>query len=393
MDCELELKGYQNIQFSNEGDWKTIYQAHDNYTNLKVALKRYKKLTEDKLERLWERERLDVESMRRSDVSIMRLKHPNIPQCSWTFDDKGNFYIIEPWLDMTLEQLVLNKSHLSHSEFMLYASGIAAGLSCCHKNGIIHGDIKMDNIGIMNRKAVLCDFGIASFISPIRRKRYNPGTIRTRAPELFGKGVSITENSDIWAVGCVLFAMLTGDYPFFNKEEQIPPWDMETARREFEQRKREEILKGQSTFYKRIRDEVSELYWEILESCLQYDPNKRVTSSGLVSVLRRVKAKIRKYIEAMKREQQLVQKLEKYGNLKVYFLYYIEEGTSHHHIEWPGGKEVYSFFPGDDVSDYLPFLTFENWRVVTPRRATAYASRMGQVHFSSYAKEILTILH
>lgn len=387
-----ELRGYKIFESPSEGAWKTTYPAQDLVVGLKVALKRYKKLSREKLVRLWQREGLRVEDMRARDLLPMGLPHPHILACSWTFDDKGEFWIIEPWLDTMLEKVVLEKGRLSHGEFMLYARGMAAGLSYCHRAGIVHGDIKMDNIGIKDNKAVHCDFGIASLLSPVRIRRYNPGTIRTRAPELFGKGVSITKQSDIWAVGCVFFAMLTGEYPFIGREERIPAWDDEAARREFERRKRDEIRRGSATLHTRIRNEVSELYWEVLESCLQYDPGARVTARGLVGKLRQTTRKLRKYVNAMKREHELVRNLEQYATLAAEFRYDLEDGRSSYEIQWPGGGEGFSFWPREDVADYLPFLTFEDWVSVTPDETTAYALREGSVRLSSYAKEILKIL-
>ena len=84
----------------------------------------------------------------------------------------------------------------------------------CHDNNILHRDIKLDNILLHNKHVKLCDFGVSRITIPGQVIKEQCGTPAYIAPEIIArKGYSGTK-ADIWSLGILLYAMLTGTVPF-----------------------------------------------------------------------------------------------------------------------------------------------------------------------------------
>ncbi|KAI8786089.1 mitogen-activated protein kinase kinase kinase 2, partial [Biomphalaria glabrata] len=99
---------------------------------------------------------------------------------------------------------------------------ILQGVQYLHGLKCVHRDIKPENVLIKSQNIKLTDFGLARFFDEIT-KTYTAftGTIRYMAPEVFEEGKSNSKSVDIWATGCVVLEMTTGDIPF-SKIQQFP---------------------------------------------------------------------------------------------------------------------------------------------------------------------------
>lgn len=145
-----------------------------------------------------------------------RLDHPNI--CG-IFDigelDDGQLYIAMPYYDgSTLAKLIKN-GPVNHLEAVNIIHNVAQGLSVAHKNGIVHRDIKPANIMITQDGGVkILDFGVAK-ISGVEMTGtgVSVGTAAYMAPEQL-TGSEVDQRVDIWALGVVLYEMLTGQRAF-----------------------------------------------------------------------------------------------------------------------------------------------------------------------------------
>ena len=98
---------------------------------------------------------------------------------------------------------------------------ILAGLQECHGRGIIHRDLKLENVLFMDqsRKQIkIVDFGIAGFCLTNLKEKTDAGTFKYMAPEVLKGDISLANPSmDIWSVGMMMFIMLYGFHPFLPK--------------------------------------------------------------------------------------------------------------------------------------------------------------------------------
>lgn len=288
--------GYVELQpLGAEGAWKVVYKARDQWTGAWVAIKRYKDLTREAFDRLRIKEGLGHRDMVAKDLRAAAISHPNIQPCEWKYDRYGRLFIVEPLLDETLEAAIVKTRALAFQAFYRYATDIAAGIRYLHDTvHMVHCDIKMDNIGIKNGIVKICDLGIATLLAPEQRMRSYPGTIRTRAPELFGKGVKPSVASDMWAVGCVFYAMLTGgDYPLLPKAITIPPAADAAGRRKLEKELHKRIRRlTQQELDQQVASAVPVTCSPVVLACLQVDPVRRDTAAKLESRLEQTQAEI-----------------------------------------------------------------------------------------------------
>jgi hypothetical protein len=161
------------------------------------------------------RRNLDIEL--RGVTQCLNLKHPNlIALYDVRQDDEGdNWVVMELVAGESLED-VLNRhpNGLPQDEVLSWIHGISAGVAYLHDHGIVHRDLKPGNIFIDEGFVKIGDYGLSKFISCSRRSGQtgSVGTVHYMAPEIangrYGKEI------DIYALGIILYEMLTGHVPF-----------------------------------------------------------------------------------------------------------------------------------------------------------------------------------
>ena len=164
---------------------------------------------------------LDVEL--RGVSQCLNLKHPNLVALfDIRYDDTGDGWVVMEYVtgaslkDVTDEHDQGMPDELVRSWF----AGIAAGTAYLHDHGIVHRDLKPGNIFLDEGIVKIGDYGLSKFISVSRRsgQTESVGTFHYMAPEI-GKGVYGKE-IDVYALGIVLFEMLTGQVPFDGESSQ-----------------------------------------------------------------------------------------------------------------------------------------------------------------------------
>lgn len=163
-----------------------------------------------------------VARFQREARAIAALSHPNILRV-FDFDEQdGNYYMVMELIDgPTLENLI-EKAHqtsakrLPLDDVMMYFSQLAAAVNYAHEQGVTHRDLKPSNAMIAaNNRLVLTDFGLARLVGMQKLTASNvvSGTPAYMAPEQ-AQGGEITAQTDIYALGVILFQMVVGDLPF-----------------------------------------------------------------------------------------------------------------------------------------------------------------------------------
>ncbi|MDR1542517.1 MAG: Stk1 family PASTA domain-containing Ser/Thr kinase [Clostridiales bacterium] len=145
------------------------------------------------------------------------LSNANIVNVYDVGQDASMNYIIMEYIDgMTLKELIQAKAPFSNEEALGVAVQIASALADAHLHGVIHRDIKPQNILVTNQGIVkVTDFGIARAAgsSTLTTGRNTMGSVHYFSPEQ-ARGVFVDQKSDIYSLGIVMFEMTTGHLPF-----------------------------------------------------------------------------------------------------------------------------------------------------------------------------------
>lgn len=156
-----------------------------------------------------------VSKFRGEAQAVAGLSHPNIVSIYDVGEDQGMHYIVMEFVEgITLKRYIEEKGKLSVKEACSIALQIAAGLEAAHGNGIIHRDIKPQNILISrDGMAKVTDFGIAKAATSNTITSNAMGSVHYISPEQARGGFS-DEKSDIYSLGITLYEMLAGTVPF-----------------------------------------------------------------------------------------------------------------------------------------------------------------------------------
>lgn len=200
---------YELLEKIGEGGMGIVYKARCTLLNRLVAIKILKEElnnSEDFIARF-----------KREANSIASTAHPNIVSIYDVGSDKNINYIVMEYVNgKTLKQTIKENIRLNQLKTLDIALQIAKALECAHKNNIIHRDIKSDNILITEDNIVkLTDFGIAKVIDSATITTPNKiiGSVHYFSPEQ-AKGKIVDRRTDIYALGVVMYEMITGQVPY-----------------------------------------------------------------------------------------------------------------------------------------------------------------------------------
>ena len=198
---------YEVLEKIGTGGMSDVYKAKDHKLNRFVAIKVLK-------QEFSENENF-VSKFRVEAQSTAGLMHPNIVNVYDVGDEDGINYIVMELVDgITLKKYIEKKQMLSVKESVSIAIQVAMGLEAAHNNGIIHRDIKPQNIMISKEgKVKVTDFGIAKAATSNTITSNVMGSVHYTSPEQARGGYSDAK-SDIYSLGITLFEMLTGRVPY-----------------------------------------------------------------------------------------------------------------------------------------------------------------------------------
>ena len=162
------------------------------------------------------------------EIEIIRsLRHPNVLPMFDSGTIAGQIYFTTPFVEGdTLETRIRRERQLPLADVISIASDVAAALDYAHSRGLIHRDIKPANILLSDGHAVVADFGIARAVAvkrddAITISGVSLGTAQYMSPEQCSAVRELDQRTDVYAFGCVVYEMLTGDPPFTGPNEQV----------------------------------------------------------------------------------------------------------------------------------------------------------------------------
>ena len=199
---------YEILEVIGRGGMAVVYKARCHLLNRYVAVK----ILRDEMAADEEfRERFNKEAQ-----AVAMLSHPNIISVYDVSRQPGlNYIVMELVEGVTLKQYMKSKGHLDCSESVHFAVQIARALSHAHSKGIVHRDIKPQNIMIdLDGTVKVSDFGIA-YLENAQAGELGEavGSVHYISPEQ-ARGLSVDARTDIYSLGVVMYEMLTGCLPF-----------------------------------------------------------------------------------------------------------------------------------------------------------------------------------
>jgi serine/threonine-protein kinase len=224
---EVLAKRYQVLEFVGEGGMQEVYKARDFVLQREVALKVPKNSSAEK-------------RFKRSAVLSARVNHPNVAKTLDYFETAERPYLIEEFVvgrdlrKILAEEIKLLDPYLAAHIFHHLSKGVAAS----HHVGVVHRDLKPSNImvvgGLEMSEVKITDFGIAKMameelaeavaggVASITGSQTMVGALPYMAPEMITDPRNADTPSDVWALGAILYELITGTRPFGSGLQAVP---------------------------------------------------------------------------------------------------------------------------------------------------------------------------
>ena len=200
---------YEIQEIIGVGGMAVVYKARDNQENRTVAIKILKEefISNEEFLRRFKNE----------SKAIAMLSHPNIVNVyDVSFGDLIQYIVMEYIEGITLKEYIEREGSLRWKDAVHFALQILRGLQHAHDKGIVHRDVKPQNIMVLPDGTIkVTDFGIARFARSDQRTITDKaiGSVHYISPEQ-ARGEKTDEKADIYSVGVMLYEMLTGKLPF-----------------------------------------------------------------------------------------------------------------------------------------------------------------------------------
>ncbi|MDE3229621.1 MAG: serine/threonine protein kinase, partial [Chloroflexota bacterium] len=210
-----------------------------------------------------------VERFRNEAQRVANLNHPNITPVYTFGEEHGLLYLVMPRLKESLRERMEREGALPLQDAARLTNQIAAALYIAHQHGIVHRDVKPENILLdENGKAMLTDFGIAREMAALREAGaartlaatgLPVGTPEYMAPEQL-RNLPASERADLYALGVVLYEMLTARVP----HDAATPYEVATA-----------VLRDKPVPPTRYNHDLSPEVENVILTAMAKDPHKR----------------------------------------------------------------------------------------------------------------------
>ena len=199
------IPGYSLGKIIGEGSYCQVRLGIHHLSHQVVAIKVFDKTKFGPDEvRMWRREINIMKHLSGNESCITILE--SLEKDRWTY------VVLEYATGGSLLDYVREK-HLKGGEAARLLDQMVDCLQCCHARGVVHRDIKLENVMLENGNVKLIDFGLAAFFQPDSKLVARAGSPSYVAPEILAQS-PYDESVDVWSLGVLLFALLTGSLPF-----------------------------------------------------------------------------------------------------------------------------------------------------------------------------------
>lgn len=263
------ISHYKILEKLGEGGMGVVYKAQDEKLNRTVALK----LLPDRVNQ----DSMAKERFLQEAQAAAGLNHPNICTIFGVDEHEGHLFISMEYVEggTLREKLPFAKA----DEAITLASQIGEALQEAHAKGIVHRDVKADNIMLTSKgQAKVTDFGLAKLKGALKLTRTSStvGTLGYMAPEQI-QGGEVDPRSDIFSFGVLLFEILTGKLPFRGEHEAAMVYS---------------IVNEEPLDITTIVPNISPVVANLIQRCLEKDPAERYQHfDDIVADLKRAQRK------------------------------------------------------------------------------------------------------
>ena len=257
----------QLVEKIGEGTRGEVYRARDPWLDREVALKLVKPGAGG---------HVPISRVLTEARTLARVRHPHVVTVHGADVHDGRVGL---WMELvrgrTLSAMLATHGPMSAGEAAVVGQELCRALGAVHAAGLVHGDVKAQNVmREAGGRFVLMDFGAGQFTDHgFRAGAPAAGTPLYLAPELF-LGGRVTTHSDIYALGVLLYFLVTGNYPVTGTSLE----DLASAH-----------ISGRRTCLHDVRPDLPAAFVTAVEHALELDPRRRYTTAGgMLSALRRM---------------------------------------------------------------------------------------------------------
>ncbi len=203
----MPFERFELLEEIGSGCMSSVYKAADRETGSEVAVKLAGTTKDSRI------------ALRNEARMLASLDHPGIVSCLGSGVDRESkpFVALELLEGETLGEMIREGRTIRWEVLGPIIRQVCDALGEIHARGIVHRDVKPDNIIVSQGTAKLIDFGVAQWLNPLKRFRstfglsFEPGNLGYAAPEVFGTGAD--QRADIFSLGAVMHHALSGKIP------------------------------------------------------------------------------------------------------------------------------------------------------------------------------------
>lgn len=283
---------YETSRELGRGGMASVYLARDTKHGRDVAVKVIRTELAASLGR---------DRFLREIAIAARLRHPNIVPLYDSGDADGMLYFVMPYEDgPSLRSRLAREGPLPIPDALHVLQDVTRALQYAHEHGVVHRDIKPDNVMMSGGAAVVTDFGIAKAVSAAQAPGTSAdltltgsgiGTVAYMAPEQAIGDPASDHRADIYSLGCLAYEILTGRPPFHD----MPPHQVAAAH-----------MSTVPALVTDVRPDVPESLGQLVAQCLAKDPAARPQSAAEALAVLEGSAKVTAPTSAPVREPRRV---------------------------------------------------------------------------------------
>jgi len=217
---------YRVIALLSQGGMSAVYEAMDSTLGIRCALKEmipYPGTPGTALPQLREQFRQEAQV-------LADFRCPNLPRVTDHFEEDGNAYLVMDLVEgKRLDEIIAQEGRLTEDEVLGWAQQLMDALAYCHERGVIHRDVKPQNVVITSQgRAMLVDFGLVKLVDPndprTRTVMRGLGTPEYAPPEQYDAKEGYTDaRTDVYSLGATLYHALVGEAPPTVTERIVDP--------------------------------------------------------------------------------------------------------------------------------------------------------------------------